>query len=164
MRVVLVGLVLVIAFGLIAIGIVTAYSFCLPMGIILLVMVIYLLDKKPPPSVEYKAFSSGLSTGWYKNIVLTGVLGSVAIGIMSQSITPAFMIFMLSSSVALIGEAITIYKKGELTATRRKPYQQTLLIKREDHPKHFFFHIAIFAILGTFSLVIGTILLWVALW
>ena len=106
------------------------------------------------PTVDRRLFSSGMHKGVHtRAAIVLAVVAGLFLLIPSWS-NYALLVFFSAGALGLLGEAICILNTGELISRKGK-FGPFIIIRRSDHPIHFWFHVCAYALLGMFCLAIS---------
>jgi hypothetical protein len=101
--------------------------------------------------IQPPLISTGMSKGLHSYAaVVLAVIAVTCLAIPAWS-KYAFSVFLLACAIGLLGEALSIFRLGEVAARIGHQPQKFLVIRHADSPAHFYFYVGVYALLGTFS-------------
>ena len=104
---------------------------------------------RQPPLV-----STGMSKGFHSRAaVVLAIIGFVLWFAIPAWSNYAPSVLFLACAIGLIGEALCIFRLGEVSARKSKS-PQFIVIRRATTPARFYFYVGVYALLGIFGLVL----------
>lgn len=101
--------------------------------------------------IQPPLISTGMSKGVHSyTAVVLAVVAAICLAIPAWS-NYAFGVFLLAGAIGLLGEALSIFRLGEVAARISHQPQKFLVIRHTDNPARFYFYVGVYALLGTFS-------------
>lgn len=112
-------------------------------------------QRRLPIAVEGPLISTGMGRGPHSWVAIVLAIIGVVLGLIARSFTaPAFGFIFAACAVGLIGEVPRLLRAGEVRARKyRSVPVRFLIIRREDSPAHFYFHVLTYFLLGAFSFI-----------
>ena len=115
---------------------------------------------RAPVEVKGPLMTTGMGRGLHTWVAIVLAIAGAVLGLIGQSLTAsAFCCIFLGCAVGLLGELPRLLRTGEIRARSTdllKP-DRYLVIRREDSPAHFYFHVITYLILGGFSLIVASL-------
>jgi len=112
-----------------------------------------------PQEVAGPWVSSGMAYGLHTRLATALGVSAVALGIFAGAITaPVMTLLFMSAAVGLLGELQHIFRTGQVRARRSKS-NRFLIVSRKSSPARFYFYVATYLVLGTFSLLVACLAL-----
>jgi hypothetical protein len=106
--------------------------------------------RRAPVEVEAPLVSAGLGRGPHTWLAIALAIAGVVLGLIARSsAAPAFI--FAACGTGLVGEVPRLLRTGEVRA-RRFHSVRFLIIRRDDSPTHFYFHVLAYLLLGGFCL------------
>jgi hypothetical protein len=110
-------------------------------------------QRRAPVAVEGPLISTGMGRGPHTWLATALAIAGVVLGLIAQSsAAPAFI--FAACGTGLVGEVPRLLRTGEVRARKyRSAPVPFLIIRKEDSPTHFYFHVLAYLLLGTFSFI-----------
>lgn len=101
--------------------------------------------------IQPPLISTGMSKGVHRyTAVVLAVVAVICLTIPAWS-NHAFGVFLLAGAIGLLGEALCIFRLGEVAARISHQPQKFLVIRHTDSPARFYFYVGVYALLGIVS-------------
>ena len=112
-------------------------------------------QRRAPVEVEGPLISTGMGRGPHTWVAIVLAIAGVVLGLIAPSLTgPALGFIFAACGAGLIGEVPRLLRTGEVRAARFTSVPgRFLIIRREDSPTHFYFHVLAYLLLGAFSFI-----------
>jgi hypothetical protein len=120
---------------------------------------------RAPEEVKGPLVSTGMGRGLHTWIAVALTIAAIVLGLIARSFTtPTLALLFLAAGIGLLGEVPRLLRTGTVRARsgERIKADQFLIIRREDSPGRFYFYVITYAVLGTFSLLVGCSVFWFA--
>jgi len=108
--------------------------------------------RRAPVAAEGPLISTGMGRGPHTLIAIVLAISGVVLLIAGSALALGFI--FAACGVGLIGEVPRLLRTGEVRARRFQSMPgRFLIIRREDSPTHFYFHVLTYLLLGAFSFI-----------